>query len=147
MGLCGSKAIKEPKVEPVKEVKKEKRDAKVALKEQDTTSKLLAFLKTTDHKVFESHISEYFLFIVQTEKRTQIYRSGQKCGDDKEQGQEILSKWSGDIITQFGNLEFELEKRVKLRDCVAEDSSQTDVFQPFADQALKFVQDYLDSSV
>jgi hypothetical protein len=145
MGSCNSYPDEEPRPSTSKVEQKPFLNVKEALGEQHTTSQLVAFLKTTNHTVLNSHISTYLLFYIQTDKRIQIYRSGQKCGDDKEKGEEILAQWSQDILSQFGSLSFILDGQVSLNQCVKEYATEIDAFQPYAEKALQYVQKYLES--
>jgi hypothetical protein len=146
MGLCGSKQTR-PTDSTKSETKNSKpyTNAKQALKEQDTTSKLIAWIRAQNAMKFNQPLASYLQFYVMTDKRIQIYRSGQKCGDDKEKGQELLAGWAKDILDQFSGLIFEIDGEKKLCDLVKADAAEQDAFQPSAEKALEYVQAYLDS--
>jgi hypothetical protein len=146
MGLCGSKPTRPDETKQEKPVQsKPFSNAKQALKEQDSTSKLIAWIKSQNAMKEGQPLASYLQFYAMTEKRIQIYRSGQKCGDDKEKGQEILAGWSRDILDQYSTLVFDLDGGKKLSDLVKPDAVETDAFQAPAEQAIQYVQAYLDS--
>ena len=113
-------------------------NVKNAVKESDTASKLVAWLK----QATSDPLGQYLQFYLAAEKRIQIYRSGQKCGDDKEKGDELLLHWTREILGLYGSLVFD---GLLLKDLVPIDATGTDVFATYASSALETVQKYLDT--
>ncbi|KAJ3320605.1 hypothetical protein HDV06_005123 [Boothiomyces sp. JEL0866] len=131
-------------VKPQKEQpKKQFKNLALILKEADTCAQFRAYLKTQNFQTNNIATLQYFLFYEQTEKRIQIYRSGQKCGDDREKGQEILNRWARDILSAFGELMFEGKKLGEMELNV--EGGEQDLFASSSKLAFDYIQQLLDS--
>ncbi|KAJ3256005.1 hypothetical protein HK103_005812 [Boothiomyces macroporosus] len=139
-GVAGSKSVTEP------QPKQQKKFTNLAtvLKEADTCAQFRAYLKTQNFQTNGIPAIQYFLFYEQTEKRIQIYRSGQKCGDDKEKGVELLNQWAREIMTTFGDLVFG-EKKLSEAGLNLE-SGEQDLFAPYSKLAYEYIQQLLDKN-
>ncbi|KAJ2995809.1 hypothetical protein HDV02_000386 [Globomyces sp. JEL0801] len=150
MGLCISKTEATSTTKPVTEVTKPVQFINVTeiLKESSTSAAFRAWLKTKNHqwKELEIHPVDYFTFYEQTEKRISIFKSGQRCGDDKEKGIDILAQWARDIVTSFGSLKFYMNGLVsELKDANLDlDNGGPDLFKEYATVTIVMLQEFLD---
>ncbi|KAJ3334482.1 hypothetical protein HDU91_002709 [Kappamyces sp. JEL0680] len=86
---------------------------------------------------------EYFACAEMIAKRKALYQSGQRCGDDREKGQEILATWAKEIITTYAALPFDFDG--KFSDLQTEFATQpiedipVDGFDGYSDKALRHV--------
>jgi hypothetical protein len=136
MGCCTSTS-ESPKATPQLEEFDSKTNVKSILQDAAQTAKFRSWLKTKQFKMNDSLLVDYFMFYEAVEKRTATYKSGQRCGDSKEKGAEMLEKHADDIIQKFP-LAFTCGE---LKNVSNKDS--TGIFDLYAAEALNLIQEFI----
>ena len=90
---------------------------------------------------------EYFACAEMIIKRKTIFQSSQRCGDDKEKGNELLATWAKEIMDTFGTILFDFDGKfydlkTKFAGKDIEDLG-ADAFDVFMEKAFKHVQSWM----
>jgi tRNA A22 N-methylase len=136
MGCCTS-ASEPSKASPPVEEFNSSTNVKSILQDAAQTAKFRTWLKTKQFKVNDCLLADYLMFYEAVEKRTATYKSGQRCGDSKEKGAELLEKHADDIIQKF-TLLFACGP---LKELTEKDASG--IFDAHAAEALVLIQEFV----